>query len=551
MNAFKFLFLFTAMSAISLFAEFGKTPFGWGDFRFGLVSNGLPYNPTVPLSFDTRRLKVATEELGIKIAYRYRYVNEGVDPRENACVNLFPWAWDNNYSKKAKELAGVESAYVIYVLQEEGGRTKLLANMNDPEKSRLFFWTLQKVAENANGYGSTIIVEPDTWGYFLQDANNSSVGWNGLEVDPTKIPAKVNNLESFTINDSSVIRPNPNAPWETDTMVTQKTISFEYLSDLPNTMAGFGVAIIRTMHKFAPDCYVGFLASHWSVNLPGWSEKGLAWSSPELIDASAQANVEFFSKMYGFSDPAITLKSGDRADFIGVEKNGWCAGEYEVKKNNTDWYWDDAGMEKYLAWTKKIAQGLDLPVIGWQISIGNMDNPNVANGSQFANAWKDTFFPYFFNNVNKFIDAGFIGFLVGKGLAEGTDYTLPSENIGEKGWFFNQLIEFDKNRPYYTKSDEIEGGGSDTKILSPNTDAKIAGKSANSVVASVSAKGLNISLPSLGNANVFVYNVSGKIVYKTTINKSATIPVDNFKRGVYFVKTEFYGKNFVSKILLK
>ena len=548
MNMLKLLFLFITIITASLFAQFGKTPYGWGDFRFGLVSNGLPYDPSTPNSFDTYRLKTATEELGIKISYRYRYVNEGVDPKKNACVNLFPWKWNNNYSKRAKELAGVESAYVIYVLQEEGGRPKLLSNMNDPEKAKLFFWTLQTVAENANGYGSTIIVEPDTWGYFLQDANNSG-GWvAGMETDPTKIPARVNDLQNLEVLDTTIIRPDPAQPWVEAEQITPKTISFEYLSDLPNTMAGFGVAIIRTMHKFAPDCYVGFLASHWSVNLPGWSGKGLVWSSPELIDASANANVEFFSKMYGFSDPAITLKSGDRADFIGVEKNGWCAGEYEVKKSNTDWYWGDSEMENYLLWTKRIAQGLDLPVIGWQISIGNMGNPNAANEAKFANAWKDTYFPYFFDNVDKFKDAGFIGFLVGKGLAEGTDYTLPDENVGEKGWFFNKLIEFDKNRPYYTEENETDGGG-DTKISPP--PAKNEVKAANPVTAAVRGKNLNITLQGSGNANVSIYNVSGRRVYQTAINKSAVIPVNGLNYGVYFVKTEFSGKSFVSKVLLR
>jgi len=401
MNKIKFIFFVIFLCASLSFAGFGKIPVGWGDFRIGLVSNGLPYDPNLPLSFDTHRLKVATEQLGINIAYRYRYVNEGVDPKKNACVNLFPWAWDNNYSKKAKEQAGVEAAYVVYVLQEEGGREKLLANMNDPEKASLFFWTLQTVAENANGHGSTIIVEPDTWGYFLQDAYTSEGKNPNLETDPTKIPARVNNLAPIHTYDTIRVFPNPLEPWVEERRITPKTISFDHLSDLPNTMSGFGVAIIRTIRKFAPDSYVGFLASHWSVNLPGWSSDGMVWATPELIDTSAKINIEFFSKMYGFSDPAITLRPGDRADFIGVEKNGWCAGLWDSHDGRKNWYWGDPQMENYLKWTKQIAQGLDLPVIGWQISIGNMDNPNTADETRFANAYKDTFFPYFFRNVDK------------------------------------------------------------------------------------------------------------------------------------------------------
>jgi hypothetical protein len=269
------------------------------------------------------------------------------------------------------------------------------------------------------------------------------------------------------------------------------------------------------------------------------------WSSPALIDTSAKINIEFFSKLYGFSDPEITLKPGDRADFIGVEKNGWCAGEYEVKKQIRYWYWDDDAMENYLKWTKQIAQGLNLPVVGWQISIGNMDNPNAANEANFANAWKDTFFPYFFGNVNKFVDAGFIGFLVGKGLAEGTDYTLPGDNFGEKGWFFSQLAEFDKGRPYYDKESEIPSVGISA--------AKNAVKNINSVNVSITGKNLNVILENQksGAADISIYNVSGRKIYQTTVSQSTAISMNNFNSGVYFVKTEYGGRNFISKILLR
>ena len=80
-------------------------------------------------------------------------------------------------------------------------------------------------------------------------------------------------------------------------------------------MAGFGRAIVRTMHKFAPDCYVGFLASHWSVNLnlggKGWSSDGLVWATPALRDTSAKINIEFFEKFYfGSIDEEHPFKKG-------------------------------------------------------------------------------------------------------------------------------------------------------------------------------------------------------------------------------------------------
>ncbi|MGM0443382.1 MAG: hypothetical protein ACQEQV_04265 [Fibrobacterota bacterium] len=440
------------LSALHLFAGFGQAPKGWEDIRFGLVSNGLPYDESQPLTWDTHRLKTATEELGIDIKYRYRYVNEGVNPAKNACVNLFQWKWGTNYSEQAQEQAGVEASYVIYVLQEEGGTAKLLSNISDAQKMQHFFHTLRIVAENAAGHGAVIVVEPDTWGYLLQDHYQTKEN-DDIEVDPREIPAVVNNIPDTVVRDSFYVIPDTSKPWEKQIVDSAKEISYEYLSDLPNTMAGLGRGIIRTMHRYAPDCYVGFLASHWSVNLGldgnGWNSQGMVWASDELIDTSAKINIEFFERLYwGSIDEEHPKKPGDDPDFIGVEKNGWCAGKWKDKDGRTDWYWGDQEMKNYLGWVKQIGQGLDLPVLGWQISIGNMDNPNSFDTEHMANAWEDTFFPYFFDHVDEFIDAGFIGFLVGKGLSQGTDYTLPSEPYGEQGWFFSQLMEFDKGRPY-------------------------------------------------------------------------------------------------------
>jgi len=74
-----------------------------------------------------------------------------------------------------------------------------------------------------------------------------------------------------------------------------------------------------------------------------------------------------------------------------------------------------------------------------------------------ASAFEDTFFPYFFKHPAAFVDAGFIGFLAGKGLADDADYTHDNKDpqMGDKGWFFRQLKAFDKNRPYLTPTSGV------------------------------------------------------------------------------------------------
>ncbi|KMQ50747.1 hypothetical protein CHISP_2270 [Chitinispirillum alkaliphilum] len=512
---FKKVTLFLLSTTILLYADW-NIPQGWGDFRIGLVSDGdLVTN---------ERLRAATQDLGIQIAYRYRYINEGVNPAGNACQWVFPKPGNGvNYSKVSYEQTGTQASYVIYVLQEEGGRTKLLENISDPIKMRQFLHTLRIVGENAAGYGATIIVEPDTWGYLLQERFGSEVD-HSKEWDPHKIPAVINNIPDSTFIDTTII-PN----WLTgihDTIIDTVHLDHSYLSDLPNNMAGLGRAMIRTLRRYAPDSYIGFLASHWSVNLNldnnGWSDRGLVWSTPELRDTSAKINIEFFRKFYWGADEYSPKQPGDDPDFIGMEKNGWCAGLWQSFDGRTNWFWDDTHMENYLQWVKQIAQGLDLPVVGWQISIGNMGNNNTANSEQMANSYQDTFFPYFFSNVDKFLDAGFIGFLVGKGLPQATDYTLPSENIGEGGWFFNQLIEFDKGRPYLSPTSSITTPSNKT----PETSRyHISGN----------ADMLKLSAPGISPVEIKIFDLNGRLlrVQNHTFGETTiSVPLEGLSSGV-------------------
>lgn len=106
-------------------------------------------------------------------------------------------------------------------------------------------------------------------------------------------------------------------------------------------------------------------------------------------------------------------------------------------------------MKNWINWGEGIGSLLDMPLVGWQISIGHPGLPNkcVKVGSDCS--YEDTFFPYFFSNVKEFIDAGFIGMLVGKGLADDTDFSNPEEGeVADRGWFLKNCKTFDKGRPY-------------------------------------------------------------------------------------------------------
>lgn len=381
-----------------------SVPSGWGDFQMGLVNDNT--------NIINVRMKKALQE-GASVGYRYAYVNNGVDPSSNALSWLFN-QWGTDYSRNSQEM-GLRPAYVIYMLQEEGGAAALKNNIRNADFMRKYFTSIRTVAEKSNGYKAIFVIEPDTWGYFLQNALET-----GAVSDPRQVPAVVNNLGA----------------------------GYEYLSGVPNTLSGVAQAIILTLRRYAPDAYSGLLMSFWSVNGNGATgapvadgAKGMVYWNQGDVDFSAHRNATFANQLLPVN--------GDRGDFIAVEKNGWSAGNWLVKQGRNDYYWNDTQNGKWVSWSKTLGQDVNLPLLGWQISIGHMGLPNTVN------RYEDTFMPYFFSHTQAFIQAGFIGFLAGKGLADCTDFTNLAGNSleadgskGDNGWFFEQLKTFDHGRPY-------------------------------------------------------------------------------------------------------
>lgn len=424
MKFYQLLLSLNLLISTQLWAGAHQAPVGWDDFVFGLVNDGNQvYND---------RMKAAIED-GIQLDYRYTYINNGVDfqadPNRNALSWLFTDWSDYAENSESRVAPGLRPAYVVYMLQEDQGNATLQRNANDSTFMSNFFESLKIAAEKSAGRKPIFVLEPDTWGYVIQAG-----------IDPLSASARINNLGS----------------------------QWSMLSDLDNNYAGLAQAMIRVVKTYAPDAYAGILMAHWAPhasecpaqNTPE-SNMGMPYWNLEDINCSVDRNIEFANQLLG--------EGNDRGDFIGVEKNGHSAGYWDRLENDADsrrYYWTDAHNANWVHWAKRLGEGVDLPVLGWQISIGHMglrnsceDGPLVPSGAAWNSAsgncaFEDTFFEYFFSHVNDFLDAGFIGILAGKGLGDDTDYTHANQDsqMGDGGWFFNQLKTFDQGRPY------IQGG---------------------------------------------------------------------------------------------
>ena len=234
---------------------------------------------------------------------------------------------------------------------------------------------------------------------------------------------------------------------------------------------------------------------------------------------SAAYNIAWYKKLLGDTD---------RGDFIGIEKNGHSAGYWKYKLGNRpqdDFYWGDTEMTKFVGWCGDLGKGLNLPLLGWQISIGHMGLANVNRDNSYNNdAFEDTFFPYFFAHVAEFIANGFIGFLVGEGLADDTDYSNLNEgtDVGDGGWFFEQVKEFDKLRPIVQKNGATAVRSSGFSVQSQLRARLI---------------GTELHIQNVGTGSISLLTLSGKVVQRHLSTGDCTIHLSALAKGMYVVQT--------------
>lgn len=472
-KSYLLLILLSPLFVSGQVAKWGQCPNGWTDFRFGLQSDNFTIQNT--------RMKQALSE-GAQLFYRYVYINEGMDSASNALSWLFTQY--TNYTKESVDM-GLKPGYVIYMLQEEGARSKLLQNAASPEQMKKFFSCVKSVAQKSKGTNAVFVIEPDTWGYYLQYGLEQN-----LNIDPTKEVAHINDLGT----------------------------GYEWLQGLPNSLCGLAQGIVKTIKTFAPDAYCGHLINFWGVDGNGKTgppvnkDDMVYWNEGDVIYA-AQKTADFMNSLIGGSE-------NYRGDFIVVEKSGASAGFWKYKNNppNPDFYWGDKENVKYLLWCKTLGQGVDMPVLGWQISIGHMGLPNTVD------RYEDTFMPYFFTHTKDFMDAGFVGILAGKGGQGGTDYSNASEgDTGDNGWFFEQMKNFDKNKPYTCLTT-----GFNNSIKSNSAELKISG----SVIKQLQWTN-NVVVK-----EAELYALDGRHLLKLPVdNNSTTINTNSLPQAIYVIRT--------------
>jgi len=484
MNMHKMMLLITVFAGV-LSGNWGIPPENWGDFQIGLNSR-----PGAPSANEMKSALAA----GKKLDRRYVYANSPAEIFPDG-ANAFLFTSWRNYAKEAGYYdKGVRPCFTVYMLQRgQDGLEAVKNGAADQAFMKEYFEAMLVMLDSAKGTQPVYVLEPDVWGYLLQ-GYESTLGEKNLNST-----CHLNNL------------------------------GFNWLSEFENKIRDLPKAIIKTIKMRDPEAYSGILLAHWAYNPTGWGE--LVNFTPDQINTAAEKGAEFIDKLLGDTY---------NGDFIGVEKNGAAAGWYEVAQGTTKWYWNDAQNANWLDWSIKMAKALDLSLLGWQISAGYYNESGYSALPNTSNRYKDTFFPYFFKHVTDFIQAGFIGLMLGsEDRGVGTICTKDNGKY-DNGYFHDQMAEFDKDRPYNLT---ITTGIQVTdEMAAPQYNGNI------SCIYNSSRKQIVLGIrmfPGHSLVTVLLFSPSGreeKVLYHGRAQSHLVLPVSTLSHanGIYFVKV-IYG----------
>ncbi len=176
-----------------------------------------------------------------------------------------------------------------------------------------------------------------------------------------------------------------------------------------NTIAGLGRCFVSMARKYAPKAKISLHASAWGT------QTDVLANTSSTFDAAAEAQ-----KLGAF----LRRAGAATGDFIVVDPSDRDAGYYATQSRNTYWDVTNATLPNFhqaFAWAKALAESLGLPVVWWQIPLGN------SGLNDTVNHWKDNRVDYFFGHVDELVKAHSVGMFFGAGRG---DQTTPESDSG-------------------------------------------------------------------------------------------------------------------------
>lgn len=204
------------------------------------------------------------------------------------------------------------------------------------------------------------------------------------------------------------------------------------LADLPNTVAGWGLAFLELKEKMK--CSNVSLGMHIA-----------AWASGADVSHQPTADLNTaVDKVYGFLAPLglEPNQTGIEYDFLVGDPLDRDADYYMVEQNSDRWWNMDSDAEintvsfnRYAEWLRLWNMKSNKRWMLWQIPLGNKYHLNTFNSGNSQEGYKDNRVEYFLGDnyathMAKFADCGVFALLFGMGQSGQANYLNDFDNDG-------------------------------------------------------------------------------------------------------------------------
>jgi hypothetical protein len=336
-----------------------------------------------------------------RFGLRYQYLAGGVNTGSD-------WThWNPNGSFVTRYIAESQAARIVPVFSYYEIRQSLpgagvadeqaadLGNLDDLATMRAYFVTLETFFRRAASARGPVVLqlEPDLFGYIEQRAAHGDASSVPAAIASTGIPA---------------------------------------LARLPNTAAGFAQAVLALRDAYAPRVLVGYHVSIWGTGL----DIHLSHPTSAQVDRMAAQAAAFYRSLHARFDVTFTELT-DRDAGYAQTVNGQGPGAW----------WKPVDFEHDIRFLAGYHRRVALPIVMWQIPLGNTVSP-IVNNTPYH--YRDNKVQWLLGaagraHLRAFARAGGVALLFGGGQAQDTDAGEASgDGRPDDGGYFDARV-----RAYY------------------------------------------------------------------------------------------------------
>jgi hypothetical protein len=337
----------------------------------GPVPTGLPSTFFIGLGVQPGSDQTWVKGSGVPWAVCYQYISSGVLPSQS-WVTTWGTNFAYNYAVVSKNAGCIPQLTYYQLAPTIGaeGTSEEYAALNNAAIMADYYKDFTALMQQLHQYGGPALVhvEPDMWA-FLEPLN----------IDPTKLTAAV--------------AASGNAD----------------LAGYPNTLAGFGQALLHLRNLYAPNVVMGAHVSTWL-----W---GLSTDASLNVAQIATKDAAYFTGLGNWDLYFTDISDRDAAYYQFVEGDGGA-------------HWWDTTNQKYPnfnrfnEWADAFTTAAHKRLVIWQIPIGNTIM-RTCNNTNFH--YQDNRAQYWLQNyptnqaISRLAQSGVIGLLFGAGSSGPTD----------------------------------------------------------------------------------------------------------------------------------